>query len=80
MVANSRSQAVGQIDGFVKILACKKTDRVLGAHIIGCEAGSLIHEIAVLMEFNGSSQDLVLTCHGHPTFNEAIKDAALTCN
>jgi dihydrolipoamide dehydrogenase len=79
MMANSRSQAVGEIDGMVKILSCSKTDRVLGAHIIGSEAGSIIHEIAVLMEFNGSSQDLALTCHGHPTFSEAVKDAAINC-
>ncbi len=77
MVANSRSQAIGKTEGFAKILACKKTDRVLGAHIIGCEAGSVIHEIAVLMEFNGSAQDIAMICHGHPTFNEAVKEAAL---
>ncbi len=76
MVANSRSQAVGETNGMVKILSCATTDRVLGVHIIGLEAGSMIHEIAVLMEFGGSSQDLALICHGHPTFNEAIKDAA----
>jgi dihydrolipoamide dehydrogenase len=77
MSTNSRSQAVGRTDGMVKILADSKTDRVLGAHIIGVEAGNMIHEIAVLMEFSGSGQDLAMICHGHPTFNEAVKDAAI---
>ena len=64
-------------DGFVKILADKATDRVLGAHIVGFGAGEMIHEAAVLMEFSGSSEDLARTCHAHPTMSEAVKEAAL---
>ena len=64
-------------DGFVKILADQKTDRVLGVHIVGHGAGELIHEAAVLMEFGGSSEDLARTCHAHPTMSEAVKEAAL---
>jgi len=75
--ANSRARAIGETDGFVKILSCVKTDRVLGCHIIGKEAGSMIHEVVVLMSFGGSAQDLSMICHAHPTFNEAIKEAAL---
>ncbi len=75
--ANSRAIATNDTQGFVKILACKKTDRVLGCHIIGREAGNMIHEVAVLMEFKGSAEDLSMICHGHPTLNEAVKEAAL---
>jgi dihydrolipoamide dehydrogenase len=64
-------------DGFVKILADATTDRVLGVHIIGANAGELIAEAAVLMEFSGSAEDLARTCHAHPTFSEAVKEAAL---
>jgi dihydrolipoamide dehydrogenase len=64
-------------DGFVKILADKATDRVLGVHIVGFGAGEMIHEAAVLMEFGGSSEDLARTCHAHPTMSEAVKEAAL---
>lgn len=64
-------------DGFVKVLADAATDRVLGAHIIGPEAGEMIHECAVLMEFAGSSEDLARTCHAHPTRSEAVKEAAM---
>jgi dihydrolipoamide dehydrogenase len=64
-------------DGFVKILADKETDRVLGGHIVSLGAGDMIHEIAVLMEFGGSSEDLGRTCHAHPTMSEAVKEAAL---
>jgi dihydrolipoamide dehydrogenase len=64
-------------DGFVKVLADAATDRVLGVHIIGPNAGDLIHECAVLMEFGGSSEDLARTCHAHPTLSEAVKEAAL---
>lgn len=64
-------------DGFVKILADKETDRVLGGHIVGFGAGEMIHEITVLMEFGGSSEDLGRTCHAHPTMSEAVKEAAL---
>jgi len=76
-LANGRAKANQQTDGFVKILADAKTDRVLGAHIIGHMAGELIHEVAVLMEFGGSAEDLARTCHAHPTFSEAVKEAAL---
>ena len=75
--ANGRARAMLQTDGFVKILADKETDRVLGGHIIGFGAGEMIHEIAVLMEFGGSSEDLGRTCHAHPTMSEAVKEAAL---
>ena len=75
--ANGRSKVNQTTDGFVKILADAKTDRVLGVHIIGREAGEMIHEAAVLMEFGGSAEDLARTCHAHPTRSEAVKEAAL---
>jgi len=75
--ANGRSKVNQTTDGFVKVLADAKTDRVLGVHIIGVEAGEMIHEAAVLMEFGGSAEDLARTCHAHPTRSEAIKEAAL---
>ncbi len=75
--ANGRARAMLATDGFVKILADKTTDRVLGVHIVGHGAGELIHEAAVLMEFGGSSEDLARTCHAHPTMSEAVKEAAL---
>jgi dihydrolipoamide dehydrogenase len=75
--ANGRSKVNQTTDGFVKVLADAKTDRVLGVHIVGREAGELIHEAAVLMEFGGSAEDLARTCHAHPTRSEAIKEAAL---
>ena len=75
--ANSRGRANLQTEGFVKILADAKTDRILGAHIIGPEAGTLIHEVVVAMEFSGSAEDLARSFHGHPTLNEAVKEAAL---
>lgn len=75
--ANGRARAMLQTDGFVKILADKETDRVLGGHIVGFGAGEMIHEITVLMEFGGSSEDLGRTCHAHPTMSEAVKEAAL---
>jgi dihydrolipoamide dehydrogenase len=75
--ANGRSKVNQTTDGFVKILADAKTDRVLGVHIIGVEAGEMIHEAAVLMEFGGSAEDLARTCHAHPTRSEAVKEAAL---
>ena len=77
MMANSRARATFDEQGFVKILACAKTDRILGAHIIAREAGNMIHEVAVAMEFSGSAEDLARTCHAHPTYNEAIKEACL---
>lgn len=76
-MANSRARSVGNTDGFVKILADAQTDRVLGAHIIGPEAGILIAEIAIAMEFGASSEDIARTCHAHPTLEEAVKEAAL---
>lgn len=75
--ANGRARAANETDGFVKILADAKTDRVLGAHIIGPGAGTLIHEIVVGMEFGASAEDIARTCHGHPTLAEAVKEAAL---
>ena len=75
--ANARARAMLHTDGFVKILADKTTDRVLGMHVVGFGAGELIHEAAVLMEFGGSSEDLARTCHAHPTMSEAVKEAAL---
>ncbi|MFN7102063.1 MAG: dihydrolipoyl dehydrogenase [Pseudorhizobium sp.] len=75
--ANGRARAMLATDGFVKILADKETDRVLGGHIIALGAGEMIHEIAVLMEFGGSSEDLGRTCHAHPTMSEAVKESAL---
>jgi dihydrolipoyl dehydrogenase len=76
-LANGRAKANQTTDGFVKIIADALTDRVLGAHIIGPQAGELIHECAVLMEFGGSSEDLARTCHAHPTLAEAVKEAAM---
>ena len=76
-LANGRAKANDETDGFVKVLADAATDRVLGVHIIGAEAGELIHEAAVLMEFGGSSEDLARTCHAHPTRSEAVKEAAM---
>ena len=76
-LANGRAKANQSTDGFVKILADSKTDRVLGCHIIGVNAGELIHEVAVLMEFGGSAEDLARTCHAHPTLAEAVKEAAM---
>jgi dihydrolipoamide dehydrogenase len=75
--ANGRSKVNQTTDGLVKVLADAKTDRVLGVHIVGREAGEMIHEAAVLMEFGGSAEDLARTCHAHPTRSEAIKEAAL---
>ena len=76
-LANGRAKANQTTDGFVKILADAKTDKVLGCHIIGPQAGELIHEVAVLMEFGGSAEDLARTCHAHPTLSEAVKEAAM---
>jgi dihydrolipoamide dehydrogenase len=68
---------MGEMAGFGKILADKDTDRVLGAHIIGPDAGTLIAEIAIAMEFGASAEDVARTCHAHPSLNEAVKEAAL---
>ena len=78
-MGNARAKAVFQGEGFVKILADAATDRILGAHIIGPMAGDLIHEVCVAMEFGASAQDLALTCHAHPTYSEAVREAALDC-
>lgn len=75
--ANGRAKSMRKTDGFVKVLADAKTDKVLGVHIIAAGAGEMIHEAAVLMEFGGSSEDLARTCHAHPTLSEAVKEAAL---
>jgi dihydrolipoamide dehydrogenase len=75
--ANGRSKVYQTTDGFVKVIADAKTDRVLGVHIIGREAGEMIQEACVLMEFGGAAEDLARTCHAHPTRSEAIKEAAL---
>ena len=77
-MANSRAKAVDKPDGFVKILADATTDKVLGVHLIGPHAGELIAEMAIAMEFGASSEDIARTCHAHPTFSEAVKEAALS--
>ena len=76
---NGRAKLVFSSSGFVKLLADSATDRILGCHIIGPSAGDIIHEVCVAMEFGASAQDLAMTCHAHPTFSEAIKEAALSC-
>ena len=75
--ANGRARAMGMTDGFVKILADKTTDRILGAHIIGPDAGTLIAELATAMEFGASAEDVARICHAHPSLSEAVKEAAL---
>ena len=75
--ANGRARAANDTDGFVKLLADANTDQLLGAHILGPDAGTLIHEIVVGMEFGAAAEDIARTCHGHPTLNEAVKEAAL---
>ena len=77
-MANSRAKAIDKPEGFVKILADNKTDKVLGVHIIGPHAGEMIAEMSIAMEFGASSEDIARTCHAHPTFSEAIKEAALS--
>ena len=76
-MANGRARAMGMTEGFVKILACKETDKVLGAHIIGPNAGDLIQEVVSVMEFEGTAEDIARTCHAHPTLTEVVKEAAL---
>ncbi|WOI56889.1 dihydrolipoyl dehydrogenase [Palleronia sp. LCG004] len=78
-MGNGRAKANFAADGFVKILAHRETDRILGAHIIGPMAGDLIHEVCVAMEFGAAAEDLALTCHAHPTYSEAVREAALAC-
>ncbi|OCX65864.1 dihydrolipoyl dehydrogenase [Thioclava sp. SK-1] len=77
-MGNGRAKAVFQSDGFVKLIV-DENDRILGCHIIGPGAGDLIHEVCVAMEFGASAEDLALTCHAHPTFSEAVREAALAC-
>ena len=78
-MGNGRAKANFAGDGFVKILVDKNSDRILGAHIVGPAAGDLIHEICVAMEFGASAEDLAMTCHAHPTYSEAVREAALAC-
>ena len=78
-MGNGRAKAALAADGFVKILSDKYSDRILGGHIVGPSAGDLIHEICVAMEFGASAEDLARTCHAHPTFSEAVREAALAC-
>lgn len=78
-MGNGRAKANFAADGFVKILADAKTDRILGAHVIGPMAGDLIHEVCVAMEFGAAAEDLARTCHAHPTYSEAVREAALAC-
>ncbi len=76
-IANSRARTTGTAEGMVKILADSITDQILGAHIIGPDAGTLIAEIVAFMEFGAAAEDIARTCHAHPTLSEAIKEAAL---
>ncbi|MCB1783865.1 MAG: dihydrolipoyl dehydrogenase [Alphaproteobacteria bacterium] len=76
-MANGRARAMNAVDGFVKILACAKTDRVLGAHMVGPNVGELISEVVTVMEFDGCAEDIARTCHAHPTLSEVVKEAAL---
>jgi dihydrolipoamide dehydrogenase len=78
-MGNGRAKANFAADGFVKILADAETDRILGAHILGPSAGDLIHEICVAMEFGAAAEDVARTCHAHPTYSEAVREAALAC-
>jgi len=75
--ANGRARAMNMTDGYVKVLADKKTDRLLGVHIIGANAGDLIQEAVTIIEIGGSAEDIARTCHAHPTLGEAVKEAAL---
>jgi dihydrolipoamide dehydrogenase len=77
LTANSRARANGETEGLVKLLADAKTDRLLGAHIVAGEAGTMIAELALAMEFSASAEDIARTCHAHPTLSEAVKEAAL---
>ena len=78
--ANARARAIGSTDGFVKILTDRKTDRILGAHIIGPDAGTVIAELVTAIEFGASAEDVARICHAHPTLNEAVKEAALAAD
>jgi dihydrolipoamide dehydrogenase len=76
-IANGRARAMGAVDGQVKLLADAKTDRLLGAHIVGARAGDLIAEVALAMTFHATAEDVARTCHAHPTLSETVKEAAL---
>ena len=78
-MGNGRAKTVFSNNGFVKIIADANSDKILGAHIIGPAAGDLVHEVCVAMEFGASTEDLARTCHAHPTFSEAVREAALAC-
>ncbi len=78
-MGNARAKAMFQADGFVKMIVDAETDRVLGCHIIGPNAGEMIHEVCVAMEFGAAAQDIAMTCHAHPTCSEAVREAALAC-
>ena len=78
-MANGRAKANFVTEGFVKLLADAETDRILGCHVIGPGAGDLIHEVCVAMEFGAAAEDLARTCHAHPTYSEAMREAALAC-
>ena len=79
-LANGRALGMGDPSGFVKVLACKETDRILGVHIIGANASEIIAEAVVAMEFGGASEDLARICHAHPTLSETVHEAALACD
>jgi dihydrolipoamide dehydrogenase len=76
-MANSRAKINNNADGFVKILADKNSDKILGVHMIGPDVGTMIAEVVLAMEFGASSEDIARTCHAHPTLNEAVREAAL---
>ncbi|MGB1360950.1 MAG: dihydrolipoyl dehydrogenase [Alphaproteobacteria bacterium] len=76
-MANSRGRAVGETEGFVKVITEKSSDKILGVHIVGAEAGTMIHEAVIVMEYSGTAEDLYRCCHAHPTLNEAVKEACL---
>ncbi len=78
--ANGRARAIGMTDGFVKILADKRTDRLLGAHILGADAGALIAELVTALEFGASAEDVARICHAHPTLSESVKEAAMAAD
>ena len=75
--ANSRARTNDDAEGLVKFISCKHTDKILGAHIVGPNAGELLGECVLAMEYGGSTEDIARTCHGHPTLSEAVKEAAL---
>ena len=79
-MANSRARANNDVDGLIKVLTCKKTDKILGGWILGSNAGELIHELVLAMEYGASSEDLARTCHAHPTLAEAVKEACLAAH